>query len=88
MNEGITTSSPGLTPSAFSAIVIASVPLATPMQWRGAEVGRELALELLDLGAEDVAAAGDHGAEPLAQRGHISLMGGSEERDGHSRRVR
>ena len=33
VNDGTTTSSPGPTPSARSAIVIASVPLATPIAW-------------------------------------------------------
>ena len=34
MNDGTTTSSPGPTPIARSAIVSASVPLATPIAWR------------------------------------------------------
>jgi hypothetical protein len=33
VSDGITTSSPGSTPSARRAIVSASVPLATPTQW-------------------------------------------------------
>ena len=87
VNEGTTTSSPGWTPSALSASVIASVPLATPMRARRRCSPRTRA-RTLDLGTEDVAAAGDHGAEPLVERGHISLMGGSEEGDGHYRPVR
>ena len=33
VKDGTTTSSPSPTPSAFSAMVIASVPLATPTAW-------------------------------------------------------
>jgi hypothetical protein len=33
VNDGTTTSSPGPTPSARSAIVSASVPFATPIAW-------------------------------------------------------
>ena len=44
------TSSPGRTPSARSAIVMASVPLPTPIDVTHAEVVGELALEGLSSG--------------------------------------
>ena len=85
MNEGTTTSSPGPTPSARSASVIASVPLATPTACRGAQVGGELGLERRDLGAEDERAAvehlGDLRVDLAAQRRERRL--GVEQRDRH-----
>ena len=85
VTEGTTTSSPGPTPSARSPIWSASVPLATPTQCgRPEEVG-ELGLEGLDLGAEDVLAALEHGALAVGDLGEEGLERRlvGEEGDGH-----
>ncbi len=49
----VTTSSPGSTPTAWSATVSASVPDATPIACARAQELRELVFELLDLLTED-----------------------------------
>ena len=54
---GVMTSSPGPMPSAISATSSASVPDETPIAWSTSSCVGELALERVDLGAED---------EPLA----------------------
>ena len=56
MNDGQITSSPAPIPIASSESTSASVPLATPIACGSVEVGGGLALERLDLGAEDEAA--------------------------------
>ena len=85
MNDGTTTSSSGRTPSALSAIVIASVPLRDADHVAHAEVRGELLLERLDLGTEDVDAALDHFREAfedlLAEREQGGL--GVEQADRH-----
>ena len=57
VNAGQITSSPGPISSASSASTSASVPFATPIVSLDAEVLGRLALERLDLGPEDEAAA-------------------------------
>ena len=85
MNDGTRTSSPAPTPSARSAIVSASVPLATPTTWRHAQVRGQLALERLDLRPEDVRPALEHRGSALAQLREQGLERRScvEQRDGH-----
>ena len=60
VNGVVITSSPGLTPSAISAISSASVPLATRDAVLRAGVGGEPAFELGDLRAHDELAVVEH----------------------------
>ena len=82
VSEGQTTSSPGPTPDPerdrerVGAVAHADHVLH-------AEVGGELLLEALDLGAEDEAAGVGHGDEPFGDAVAIGVERGGEKRNGH-----
>ena len=58
--ETVMTSSPGPMPSALSAKINASVPLATPTRMTAAAIFGECALKSFDFGAENVGPAIEH----------------------------
>ena len=85
MNDGTTTSSPGPTPIARSAIVIASVPLATPTACAAPQYAANSRSNARHLRAQDVALGVEH---PLDRRAQLHAQGdqrrrGVEQRHAH-----